>query len=297
MFCNLRWGKLDLQEKPLDEVKLFLPVLCRIILSCKNKDISSVVDALGNLHHETYDVIQLLKSDFSEILSDALKEQKLRQKASSRREDSVLIQNIRHEINEVFAGSNCESKARIVASELIYLQNQNSNIGVSSELLSCEDYKEYLSYIICILCSKIPHVFDVIKIITMLLKLTDSKHYIDMLVYNNPERYEEIIHHFITLFTNNKPSAEQKVLENLKMIINLSDESKYLICLPMIKNIRKRLMIAGILDKTSFEENLDVIVTSLFSMSSTNDLVDYVKNEVVCLLCFYLDCLSYDSFY
>ena len=85
-----------------------------------------------------------------QVLTDALKEQELRKKCGTRREDSTLCSNA--PVDTVFAGSDIGAKVRVIAAEVIYLESQcSSQTTVSSDLFSYTDYRDLINAVLCVL--------------------------------------------------------------------------------------------------------------------------------------------------
>ena len=152
IFEKLSVGDLESALHDQDHISLapYLPYLCKLLQVVQGPQRVKIIHVLhksglaSTLH-------QLLNNDLTGVLSDAVKEQQLRKKAGTRREDSMLMPDGSRNVDSVFAGNDVDAKVRVIAAELIYLQSQYPQGGVSSDLLSYTDYQELITAVICIL--------------------------------------------------------------------------------------------------------------------------------------------------
>ena len=152
IFEHLRSGDLASALQDADHTTLapYLPFLCKILEVVQGAERVRIVQLLHKSALSTT-LSALLTADLSEVLADAVKEQALRKKASTRREDSTLYNDTAASIDAVFAGQDLDAKVRVIAAEVIYLQSQYSQGAISSDLLSYTEYQDLIAAVLCVL--------------------------------------------------------------------------------------------------------------------------------------------------
>ena len=152
IFEKLCLGDLGSALSDQDHISLspYLPYLSKLLQVVEG---SQRVKIIQTLHKSSLapTLDKLFVNDFTKVLSDAVKEQQLRKKLGSRREDSMLMPDGGSTVDGVFAGSDVDAKVRVIAAEVIYLQSQYSHSSIGSDLLSYTDYRELISAVLCVL--------------------------------------------------------------------------------------------------------------------------------------------------
>ena len=168
IFERLSLGEVEAALQDQDHISLtpYLPNLCKLLQVVQGPQRTTIIHVLHKsslaptLH-------QLLNNDFTAVLSDAVKEQQLRRKTGTRREDSMLMPDGGSTVDSVFAGNDVGDKVRVIAAEMIYLQSQytqggagseaqggvgsDAQSGVARDLVSYSDYQGLITAVICIL--------------------------------------------------------------------------------------------------------------------------------------------------
>lgn len=152
IFEKLCLGDLESALSDQDHISLapYLPYLCKLLQVVEGPERVKIIQTLHKSGLATT-VNKLFVNDFTKVLSDAVKEQQLRKKLGSRREDSMLMPGSGSTVDWVFAGGDVDAKVRVIAAELIYLQSQYLQSSVGSDLLSYTDYRDLISAVMCIL--------------------------------------------------------------------------------------------------------------------------------------------------
>lgn len=216
IFKELKTGRISSVLQKKDGLQDFLPLLANIFSTIRGPNTVLLLQTLQCL--EGADILQkFLQSDFADLHQTALKEQKLRQKSCSRKEDSILVMDSLKSFDVLFEEGGVETKLRVVASELLFLLSKHSSQvkEVCSTLFVCEDQHRVLSYAINVLCYKLPALFNVMELCEMFLKFPEyGSIFVRSMTLNNPVKFEEILLRLVDLYIGNKEEPYDEVCIN-----------------------------------------------------------------------------------
>lgn len=127
-----------------------------------------------------------------------------RQKTGNTNQDSAKIHDLKKGVALGFEQADTMKKARIVLSELFYIQAQifeqnqlnvtrapNDNVQKHSELFGVDIYLEQIAHIICIILAELPTLFQIQEVIETLLYVNCGSRIICWVVANMPDCFKE----------------------------------------------------------------------------------------------------------
>lgn len=200
----------DLKHCNISEIRPLLPCLVRMSLLSPLDNTQSTIDTrklilslLVSLE-EVNNIVSLLQVDYHELETDVRKEQQLRQKIGSSKQDSAQFHGLQNGVALGFERADVTRKVRIVLSELFYIQSQiieqnqqgvvrapNETLVKQSELFDNEIYLEEITDIICIALAELPSLFNIQEVIETLLCVNNGCTIICWVVANMPDCFKE----------------------------------------------------------------------------------------------------------
>ncbi|XP_077292216.1 integrator complex subunit 2 [Arctopsyche grandis] len=206
----------DLLNCTPEEIRAILPCLVRMALispldipkycAQAKKDILTLLAGIELVNS----MVSLLSIEFHALEHDLRKEQQMRQKPASSRQESFLIQNIVNGLATEFERSDPTRRVRLVLSELLQMQSQiaeynqsklnspNSELTVKpSELFDNDVYLEEISDIICICLAELPILFNITDVCETLLYINKGPSIICWVVANMPDSFKEVVNHLV----------------------------------------------------------------------------------------------------
>ncbi|XP_050302149.1 integrator complex subunit 2-like isoform X4 [Anthonomus grandis grandis] len=153
-------------------------------------------------------IVALLSIDFHKLEIDVKKEQQLRLKGNTNRNDSILIGNLSNTSMALeYERSDMTRRLTILLGEVLYIQSQiqeNTESGTdhesyikSSELFDNDIFAEELSDIICIALAELPSTLTITCMVENLLHVHNGPEIICRVVANFPDCFREVCTYLI----------------------------------------------------------------------------------------------------